>query len=280
MVEGKKLETSTEEREEGNMGNSAAVINLVTVEKSEKGKEKILEPENQVVSKWEYLVALLDEGVINMKLMRDMLEVFKGKMEILAQKWGMGCVEEGKGQLGVQQGTSGAKIHLGPDGVKENGPRYKKPTLYFSKTYYRKRYRAVALWRATRRLRCEQKELEMSPESSLEVIQSGAIGLLHVGDKNSDLESLEKNLLAREKATASGGGRSKEEGQASGRPNGAIQAMGQLHQSLMVSLKPYGWECGNVFEGGGIILSSMCSLRLEMILECCSGRMCGVGSHL
>ena len=40
------------------------------------------------------------------------------------------------------------------------------------------------------------------------------------------------------------------------------------------------WECGNVFEGVGIILSSMCSLRLETVLEYCFGRMCGVGSHL
>ena len=47
VVEGKKLETGTKKREEGNMGNSAAEINLVTVEKSEKGKEKILELENQ-----------------------------------------------------------------------------------------------------------------------------------------------------------------------------------------------------------------------------------------
>ena len=32
-----------------------------------------------------------------------------------------------------------------------------------------------------------------------------------------------------------------------------------------------------VFEGGGMISCSMCNLRQETVLECCFGRMCGVG---
>jgi hypothetical protein len=76
--------------------------NVVTV--FERGKEKIMESENQAVSKWEELVALVDEGVTNMTLMRDILEAFKGKMEIYAQKCGMGCVDEGKGPMEVKQG--------------------------------------------------------------------------------------------------------------------------------------------------------------------------------
>ena len=78
VVEGKGSKTETETRGEGKMGDSEEVISMVTVEKSQKGKEKIMESENQAVSKWEELVALVDEGVINMKLMRDILEAFKG----------------------------------------------------------------------------------------------------------------------------------------------------------------------------------------------------------
>ena len=66
LVEGKNSEIETE----GRMGNSEEEFNMVTVEKSEKGKEKIMTPKNQVVSKWEELVALVDEGVITMKLMK------------------------------------------------------------------------------------------------------------------------------------------------------------------------------------------------------------------
>ena len=41
-----------------------------------------------------------------------------------------------------------------------------------------------------------------------------------------------------------------------------------------------GWECGNVFRGGGIILNNRCNLRFEMVLECCFGMLFGVGSYL
>jgi hypothetical protein len=53
VVEGKNSETSTKKREEGKMGNSAAEINVGTVEKSEKRKEKKLESENHAELKWE-----------------------------------------------------------------------------------------------------------------------------------------------------------------------------------------------------------------------------------
>jgi hypothetical protein len=53
VVEGKNSKTSTEKREEGKMGNSAAEINVETVEKSEKRKEKKLESENHAELKWE-----------------------------------------------------------------------------------------------------------------------------------------------------------------------------------------------------------------------------------
>ena len=55
-------------------------------------------------------MAMLSEDVINMKIMRDMLEDFKGKLEILAQSFGLGCVEKGKGQMDLQQGISGVKV--------------------------------------------------------------------------------------------------------------------------------------------------------------------------
>ena len=76
VVEGKKLESRTEKGEEGNMGNSAVEINGETVENFEKGKEKIMEPDNHAVLKWEDFVAMLNEGAINMKIMRNMLEDF------------------------------------------------------------------------------------------------------------------------------------------------------------------------------------------------------------
>ena len=113
-VEGKRSETKTKTRGEGKMGILEEVINMVTFEKSKKGKERIMKPENQVVSKWEELVALVDEGVMNMKLMKDILEAFKGKMEIYAQKCGMGCVDEGKSPMEIKQGNSGANNQVGP----------------------------------------------------------------------------------------------------------------------------------------------------------------------
>jgi hypothetical protein len=66
------------------MGNSEEAFNMVTIEKSKKGKEKIMAPENQAVSKWEELVVLVDKGFINMKLMKEILEAFKRKMESYA----------------------------------------------------------------------------------------------------------------------------------------------------------------------------------------------------
>ena len=97
VVEGKNSETGTEKREEGKMGNSAAEINVGTIEKSEKGKEKELEFENHAELKWEEFLAMLNEGAINMKIMRDMLQDIKGKLEILNQMKGMGCGEKGIG---------------------------------------------------------------------------------------------------------------------------------------------------------------------------------------
>ena len=78
-------------------------------------------------------LAMLNEGIINMKIMRDMLEDIKGKLEILDQIKGMSCGEKGLGQKDPQQGINGAKIQLGHG---ENGPKSNKPSLYCSKTYY------------------------------------------------------------------------------------------------------------------------------------------------
>jgi hypothetical protein len=175
VVEGKKPETGTEKREEGSMGISAAEINVETVENFEKGKEKILKPVNQAALKWEDLVVTLNEGVFNMRIMRDMLEDIKGKMEILGSRYEPGCVEKKKENMDTQHGPCGPKVQLGQDdGVKEIGPRLNKPNLCCSKTYYRRRYRAVAKRRATRMLRREQKGTEMSPEESTEMSPEGS----------------------------------------------------------------------------------------------------------
>jgi hypothetical protein len=170
VVEGKKPETGTEKREEGSMGISAAEINVAIVENSEKGKEKILEPVNKVALKWEDLAVILNEGVFNMRNMRDMLEDIKGKLEILGSRYELGCVEKKKDNMDTQHGSNGPKVQLGQDdGVKEIGPRLNKPNLCCSKTYYRRGYRAVAKRRAMRMLHREQKGTETSPEGSPEV---------------------------------------------------------------------------------------------------------------
>jgi hypothetical protein len=175
VVEGKKPEAVTEKREEGSMGISAAEINVETVEKSEKGKEKIMEPVNQVAQKWEDLVVILNEGVFNMRIMRHMLEDIKGKIEILGSRYELGCVEKKKENMDNQHGPGGPKVQLGQDdGVKEIGPMLNKPNLCCSKTYYRRRYRAVAKRRATRMRRREQKGTEGSTEGSTEMSPEGS----------------------------------------------------------------------------------------------------------
>jgi hypothetical protein len=241
VVEGKNSETGTEKREEGNMGNSAAEINLGTVEKSEKGKEKKLESENHAELKWEDFVAMLNEGIINMKMMRDVLEDIKGKLEILDQIKGLGCREIGLGRKDPQQGIIEAKIQLGQG---ENGPRPNKPSLCCSKTYYRKRYCAVALRKATRMPRREQKGPKLSLEgskSSSEASRRDATELISDGDTNHDLETTEKLTPAREEVPMMdekpviGGGSSREEGQASGKSHEAGQVMGQLQYSTLAN---------------------------------------------
>jgi hypothetical protein len=203
VVEGKKLESGTEKGEEGNMGNSVVEINGETVEQFEKGKEKIMEPDNHAMLKWEDFVAMLNKGANNMKIMRDMLEDFKGKLEILIQCYSLGCMEKGKDQMDLQQGNSGANVQLGQGvGVKENGPSLNKPNFCCSKTYYRKRYRVAALRRATRMLRREQKGSEMLPELSPEVRSLVATGSLIEGDRKHDLESTGKKSLAKEEGLA------------------------------------------------------------------------------
>jgi hypothetical protein len=200
---------------------------MVTVEKSKKGKEKIMEPKNQVVSKWEELVVLVDEGVMNMKLMRDILEAFKGKMEIYAQICGMGCVEEKKSPIEIKQGNSGANNQVGPanySGFRDSWPPCRHPTKGYSKTYYRKRHKAVAVWRVKRRMRRAQQEPEVSLEINRSCVQESSLAV----GKNFDLESPENKMpareegLAREKEPATGGGRLMEEWQASGNATEAI----------------------------------------------------------
>ena len=163
VVEGKNSETGTEKREEGKMGNSAAGINVGTVEKLEKGKEKEMESENHAELKWEEFLAILNDGAINMKIMRDMLEDIKGKLEILEQMKGMGCGEKVIGRMGSKQVTNGDQIQLGQGAT---GPRSNRPRPCCSKTYYQKRYRVVALRKAARLSRSEQIGPERSPEGS------------------------------------------------------------------------------------------------------------------
>ena len=58
-----------------------------------------------------------------------------------------------------------AVYQVGPTdymGSRESGPPRRQPRKYFVKTYYRKRYRAVDLWRVKRRMRCAQQAPEIS----------------------------------------------------------------------------------------------------------------------
>jgi hypothetical protein len=241
VVEGKNSETGPEKREEGNLVNPTAEVIVETIEKSEKGKEKKLESENHAELKWEDFVAMLNEGIIKMQMMRDMLEDIKGKLEILDQIKGLGCGEIGLGGKDPQQGIIGAKIQLGQG---ENGPRSNKPSLCCSKTYYRKQIRAVALRKATAMSRREQKGPELSSEgskSSPKVSRRDATELISDGDTNHDLETKEKLTPAREEVTvmdekpAIGGGSSREEGQTSGKSHKASQVMGQLQYSTLAN---------------------------------------------
>jgi hypothetical protein len=125
-------------------------------------------------------VVILNEGVFNMRIMRDMLEDIKGKIEILGSRYELGCVEKKKENMDTQHGPGGPKVQLGQDdGVKEIGPMLNKPNLCCSKTYYRRRYQAVAKRRATRMRPREQKGMEgsteMSPEGSSEIRRTVAI---------------------------------------------------------------------------------------------------------
>jgi hypothetical protein len=234
VVEGKNSETGTEQKEEGKMGNSAEEINGGTVEKSEKGKEKKLESENHADLKWEDFLAMLNEGFINMKIMRDMLEDMKGKLEILEQMKGMGCGEKGMGRRDSQQAIKGDQTSLGQG---ESGPRSNRPWLCCSKTYYRKRYRAVALRKAARMSRSEQTGPERSPEGSKaspEVRRRDATEVISDGDTNHGLETTEKLAPAREggsvmqKKPEIDGGSPREVRQTSGKSHEAGQDMGQM----------------------------------------------------
>jgi hypothetical protein len=233
VVEGKNSETGTVRKEEGKMGNSAAEINVGTVEKAEKGKEKKLESENHAELKWEEFLAMLNEGVINMKIMRDMLEDMKGKLEILEQMKDLGCGEKGMGRRDSQQVINGDQTQLG-QGV--SGPRSNRPWRCCSKTYYRKRYRAVALRKAARLSRSEQTGPEMSPEGSKaspEVRRRDTTKVISEGDRNHGLETTEKLASAREgapemqKKPEIGGGSPREVGQTSGKSHEAGQDVGQ-----------------------------------------------------
>ena len=172
VVEGKKPETGEEKRVEGSMGISAAEINVGTVENSEKGKEKILETGNQATLKWEDMVVLLNEGVVNLRNMRDMLEDIRGKVEILESRHELGCVEKKKDNMDMQYGP---EVQMGQNNVGKESGLINKPNLCCSKTYYRRRYREVAKRRAMRVLRREQKGTQMSPEGSPEARHPGSI---------------------------------------------------------------------------------------------------------
>ena len=108
VVEGKKSETGTEKREEGKMGNSTTEMNVETVEKPVKGKEKELESKDHAELKWKEILAMLNAGAISMKIMRDMLEDIKGKLETIEQMNELGCGEKGIGQMALNREIMGS----------------------------------------------------------------------------------------------------------------------------------------------------------------------------
>jgi hypothetical protein len=238
VVEGKNSDTGTESREEGNMGNPTAEINLGNVEKSEKGKEKMPESENHAdVLKWEDFLAMLSEGIINMKIMRGVVEDIRCKLEILERTKGLGCEEKAVDQKDPQQEMDGVKIQLGQEA---NGPRSTKLSLCCSKTYYRKRYRAVALRKAARMSRHELRRRELSPEgskSSPEVRRCDETEFISDGDTNHDRENKDKAAPARKEGMAmdekraTGGGSSREAEQVAGKSHEAGRVMGQVQCS-------------------------------------------------
>ena len=136
--------------------------------------------------------------------------------------------------MGSHQIINGDQIQLGQG---ENGPRSNRPRPCCSKTYYRKRYRAVALRKAARMSWSEQTGPERLPEGSKtspEVGRRDATELISDGDTNHGLKITKKLVPAREggpaveKKAAIGGGSPREVGQASGKAHDAGQDMGQM----------------------------------------------------
>jgi hypothetical protein len=118
VVEGKRKDPETEVRGEGNMGNPEEVPVKENIVKAAKGKEKIKEAENHAISKWNELVELVEGGVVNMRMMRDLLESFEGKVERYVQKYGLDYVEDGVYCGDVKSGKDvtkdGAASQVGP----------------------------------------------------------------------------------------------------------------------------------------------------------------------
>jgi hypothetical protein len=122
-------------------------------------------------------------------------------------------------------------------GQGESGPRSNRPRHCCSKTYYRKRYHAVALRKAARMSRSEQTGPERSSEGSKaspEVRRHDATEVISDGDTNHGLETTEKLVPMREGGPAMekkpeiGGGSLREVGQTSGKSHEAGQDIGQM----------------------------------------------------
>jgi hypothetical protein len=224
VVKGK----NSEKGEEGKMGNSAPEINEGTVDKPEKGKEKELESENLAGLKRDDFLALLNEGTINMKMMREMLEVIKGKLEILEKMNELGCGEKTIGQMGSKHANDGNQSQLGQG---ENGLWSIRPKPCCSKTYYRKRHRAVTLRKAARLSRSAQTGPETSPEGSKkssEVRRCDVTETISAGDVNHSLEFTKKASPASDKGPAMEKNLATEVVQSSGKSHDAGQGMGQF----------------------------------------------------
>jgi hypothetical protein len=234
VVKGKNSEIDSEKGEEGKMGNSAPEINEGTIEKPEKGKEKELEAENLAGLKRDEFLALLNEGAINMKIMREMLEVIKGKLELLEKTNELGCGETMIGRMGSKQANDGNNSQLGQG---ENGLWSTRPKPCCLKTYYQKRHRAVTLRKAARLSRSAQTGPEISSEGSeksLEGRRRDATETISAGDANHGMEVTKEvsptsdEGPAMDKNSANGGESHKEAIQSSGKSHDAGQGMGQV----------------------------------------------------
>jgi hypothetical protein len=178
VVEGKRKDPETEVRDEGNLGNPEKVQLKENIEKDAKGKEKIKEAENHAISKWNELVELVEGGVVNMRMMRDLLGSFKCKVERYVQKYGLDYEEDGADCGDIKSVKNGAKdgatSQVGPrnntdknqKGASYSGPYYRQPIKYYKNTYYRRKPRKRTRWQVKQRTSLASSVPEVPPEIS------------------------------------------------------------------------------------------------------------------